>query len=75
MLIRGELMQSMAGFQIQLTDLRRQLQEKKRESEEKRRRVFQIRNEEDRYAIAASYKEEEADEAKKQVKLRILRSS
>ena len=32
----------------------------------KRRRVLEIRNEEDRYAIAASYKEEEADEEQRQ---------
>ena len=52
----------MVGFQTQLTNLRRLLQEKKRESKEKRKRVFQIRDEEDRYALTASYKEEEADE-------------
>ena len=63
---RSDLMQSMEGFQTQLTDLRRQLQEKKKESEEKQRQVFQIRNEEDSYGTAASYKEEEAVEDKKQ---------
>ena len=63
---RGELIQSMADLQNQLTGLRSQLQEKKGESEEKRRRVFQIRDEEDKYAIAAAYKEEEADEKRRQ---------
>ena len=56
----------MAGFQTQLIDLGRQLQDKKRESEEKRISVFQLRNEEDSYATAASYKEEEADEEEEQ---------
>ena len=63
---RSDLMQCMAGFQTQLIDLRRQLQDKKRKSEEKRRRVSQIRDEEDSYAIAASYKEEEADKEEEQ---------
>ena len=59
-------MQSMADLQTQLTGLRRQIQEKKGESKEKRRRVFQIRDEEDKYAIAAACKEEEADEKRRQ---------
>ena len=59
---RSKLVQCMFGFQTQSTDLQRRLQEKKRELEEKRKRVFQIRDEEDSYALAASYKEEEADE-------------
>ena len=58
---RSEIVQCMFGFQTQLTDLQRQLQEKRRELEEKGKRVFQIRDEEDSYAIAVSYKEEEAD--------------
>ena len=63
---RSDLMQSMAGFQTQLIDLRRQLQDKKRESEEKWIRVFQLRDEKDSFAIAASYKEEEADKEEEQ---------
>ena len=55
-------MQSAAEHQTQLTVLRNQLQKKKGESEEKRRRIFQIRYEEDKYAIAAICKEEEAVE-------------
>ena len=55
-------MQSAAEHQTQLTVLRNQLQKKKGESEEKRRRIFQIRDEEDKYAIAAICKEEEAVE-------------
>ena len=62
----GELMQSIADLQTQLTGLQSQLQEKKGDSKEKRRRVFQIRDEEDKYAIAVSYKEEEADEKRRQ---------
>ena len=62
----GELVQSMADLQTQLTGLRSQIQEKKGESKEKRRRVFQIRDEEDKYAIAAACKEEEADKKRRQ---------
>ena len=56
------------AFQTWLTNLWRELQEKKGESKGKRRQVFQIRNEEDRYAIAASYKEEDADKEEEQSK-------
>ena len=63
---RGELVQSVADLQTQLTGLRSQLQKKKEVSEEKRRRIFQIRDEEDKYAIAAVYKEEEEDKKRRQ---------
>ena len=63
---RGELLQSVADLQIQFTGLQSQFQQKKGESEEKRRRIFQIRDKEDKYAIASAYKEEEAEEKRRQ---------
>ena len=64
----GELMGKMANLQTRLINLRRELQEKKGEFEERWRQVFRIRDEEDRHAIGASHKEEEAHEAKEQSK-------
>ena len=64
----GELMGKMANLRTRLINLQRVLQEKKGEFEETWRRVFRIRDEEDRHAIAASYKEEEAYEAEEHSK-------
>ena len=61
-------MGNMSSLWTRLINLQRELQEKKGEFEEKQRRVFRIRDEEDRYAVAASYKEEEAYKAVEQSK-------
>ena len=57
---RGELLQGVVDLQNKLTSLQNKIQEKTEESKDNRRRVFEIRDEEDKYAIAAICKEEEA---------------
>ena len=64
----GELMGKMANLRARLITLQRRLQKKKGEFEEGRRRVFQIRDEEGRYADAALYKEGKANKAEELAK-------
>ena len=59
---RGELLQGVVDLQNKLTSLQSKIQEKTEESKVNRRRVYKIRDEEDKYAIAAICKEEEAVE-------------
>ena len=50
----------MVDLQNRLTSLRNKIQEKTEVSKDNRRRVFELRDEEDKYAIAAICKEVEA---------------
>ena len=65
---REVLVEHVAGLQTRLSDLRRELREIREEFEEKQRRVSQLRDEEDRYAVTAAAKQAEADEALEQSK-------